>query len=370
LPTTSVMMRSSRTGPTTLPMQRDYPRSPLHSLRCKPGVALGVAGLIEVGNQPGERAHGTKVGESVGVAHRPEDAGCQGGADAGAERMIPPGSASAYRRPDDAIDFDDLADVIASEIRMVRRAEKLDQTVDAVKAGGAPLDQLGTSPHGPLERISRAEGVDLGQHLRVQQRQACQHSRVEPVVLGVLGVVVAQVRLLRRHHHDLCASAVQPRRQRNPSITGRFHHHGHLGSGGTVAHWNRATLSDATGAYLWSGRAFRGAPAGDIDTHANRGPQHNLGLEFPKRGAHAVSRIPMRTLKAEGSRSRHAPVKVPAEPEGPVSIRTTCEGPVCTERPGSTHARRLGLAMSQKFLYSEGPTVYGCLRGLRSKAGH
>ena len=58
--------------------------------------------------------------------------------------------------------------------------------------------------------------------------QPGQHPRIEPVGLGVLGVVVAQVRgLLGRDHDHGCAAAAEPGRQRHPGVTSRLHHHGH-----------------------------------------------------------------------------------------------------------------------------------------------
>ena len=91
--------------------------------------------------------------------------------------------------------------------------------------------QLGAT----LERIRRAEPFFQVQAFRMQHRQPGQQLRIEPVGLGVLGIVIAQVgRPFRRHQNDPCPFATEPRRQRHPRVTSWFHHHQHLRGIGAV----------------------------------------------------------------------------------------------------------------------------------------
>ena len=55
----------------------------------------------------------------------------------------------------------------------------------------------------------------------MQQRQPGQQFGIDPVVLGVLGVVLAQVRGLGgRDHHHPCAATAKPLRDHDPCVTG------------------------------------------------------------------------------------------------------------------------------------------------------
>ena len=80
------------------------------------------------------------------------------------------------------------------------RAQKLDQRIETLHRLGAAPPERGAVPDRPLERLPRAQVVDRPQTLWVQQRQAGQHPAVEPVGLGVLVVVVPQVRRLLGGH--------------------------------------------------------------------------------------------------------------------------------------------------------------------------
>jgi hypothetical protein len=60
----------------------------------------------------------------------------------------------------------------------------------------------------------------------MQQRQTGEQAGVDPVRLGVLGVVGAQVcRALGWDEHDPRASTTETRRQRDPGVARRFHDH-------------------------------------------------------------------------------------------------------------------------------------------------
>jgi hypothetical protein len=69
----------------------------------------------------------------------------------------------------------------------------------------------------------------------MQQRQPGQQGGVQPVGLGVLVVVGAQVgRAFRRHQNHAGATAAEPGRQWNPGVAGGFHDHHHLGQVGAL----------------------------------------------------------------------------------------------------------------------------------------
>jgi hypothetical protein len=92
------------------------------------------------------------------------------------------------------------------------------------------MHQAGSELHGPLERITGPVGGLWVEAIRVQQRQPSQQLRVQPVGLGVLGVIGAEVRRLLGGHQDHGRAAPsEPCGQRHPSVTGRLHHHQHLG---------------------------------------------------------------------------------------------------------------------------------------------
>ena len=57
----------------------------------------------------------------------------------------------------------------------------------------AALDQAPAPPHCPFEGTGRVQAVEGLEVLGVQKGEPGQHAAVEPVGLGVLGVVVPQV---------------------------------------------------------------------------------------------------------------------------------------------------------------------------------
>jgi hypothetical protein len=71
-------------------------------------------------------------------------------------------------------------------------AQDFRQGVKALHAGRAPMHQAGSELHGPLERITGPVGGLWVEAIRVQQRQPSQQLRVQPVGLGVLGVLGAE----------------------------------------------------------------------------------------------------------------------------------------------------------------------------------
>jgi hypothetical protein len=91
------------------------------------------------------------------------------------------------------------------------------------------MHQPGSELHGPLERITGPVGGLWVEAIWVQQRQPSQQLGVQPVGLGVLGVIGAQVRRLLGGDQDhRRAPAPEPCGQRHPGVAGRFHHHQHL----------------------------------------------------------------------------------------------------------------------------------------------
>lgn len=119
--------------------------------------------------------------------------------------------------------------VIRAEHRIPGRSQQLDQRVEAGVDRGAALDHRGTLLDQPPQRISRAlPGVGT-QSFGVQQRQPGQQLRVDPVVFGVLGVVLAQVSRLRgRHHHNRRAAPAKPLGNHDPDISGGLEYHRQL----------------------------------------------------------------------------------------------------------------------------------------------
>ena len=108
-------------------------------------------------------------------------------------------------------------------------SEDLQQRVETSQAGGAALDQRGVQLGGPAKRVAGTQAALGVKPLGVQHRQPGQQDRVQPVALGVLGVVGAQVRGAFRGDQDhVGALPAEPRRQRHPGVTGRFHHDGDL----------------------------------------------------------------------------------------------------------------------------------------------
>jgi hypothetical protein len=70
-------------------------------------------------------------------------------------------------------------------------AQDFQQGVKALHAGRAPMHQAGSDLHGPLERITGPVGGLWVEAIWVQQRQPSQQLGVQPVGLGVLGVIGA-----------------------------------------------------------------------------------------------------------------------------------------------------------------------------------
>jgi hypothetical protein len=119
---------------------------------------------------------------------------------------------------------------VRSQGRHPVRAQDLQQGVKALHAGRAPMHQPRSELHGPLEWITGPVGGLWVEAIWVQQRQASQQLGVQPVGLGVLGVVGGQVRRLLGGHQDhRRAAPSQPGGQRHPGVAGWFHHHQHLG---------------------------------------------------------------------------------------------------------------------------------------------
>ena len=88
---------------------------------------------------------------------------------------------------------------------------------------GPPLDHRGALLDQPPQRIGRSLTGVLAQPFRVQQRQPGQQLGVDAVVLGVLGVVLTQVRRLgRRDHHHPRPAAAEPLRHHDPGVPGRL----------------------------------------------------------------------------------------------------------------------------------------------------
>jgi hypothetical protein len=109
------------------------------------------------------------------------------------------------------------------------RTQDFQQRVQTLHAGRAPTHQPRADLHRPLERITRPIRRLGVQAIWVQQRQTSQQLRIQPVGLGVLGVIGAQIcRLFGGHQHHGRPVAPEPRGQRHPSVTGGFHHHQHL----------------------------------------------------------------------------------------------------------------------------------------------
>jgi hypothetical protein len=168
---------------------------------------------------------------------------------------------------------------VRSQRRDPVRAEDLQQGVQALHAGRAAAYQAGSDLHGPLERIARPVGQFRVEAIRVQQRQASQQFRIQPVGLGVLGVIGAQIRrLLGGHQHHGCSAASEPRGQRHPGVAGRFHHHQHLlgvaGQPGPEglelrgAGVEPVTGPDDPARLVRASRPMR-SPARDVDPHTN-----------------------------------------------------------------------------------------------------
>lgn len=108
---------------------------------------------------------------------------------------------------------------------MPLRPEDFQEGVEAGQAGGAALDQGGVQLGRPAQRITGSDAPLGVQALWVQHREPGEQNRVEPVALGVLGVVGAQFsRPLRRHQHNVGAVLAEPRRERHPRVAGRLQH--------------------------------------------------------------------------------------------------------------------------------------------------
>ena len=120
--------------------------------------------------------------------------------------------------------------VVGAELLIPARSQQLEQGIDPGEHRGPPLHHRRTLLDHAAQRVRRTVTAVLAQALGMQQRKPSQQRRVQPVVLGVLGVVGTQVRRLsRRHQHDLDPAPFEPRRNRRPRIPGRLHHHRQLG---------------------------------------------------------------------------------------------------------------------------------------------
>ena len=116
---------------------------------------------------------------------------------------------------------------VTAEGRMPGRSQQLEIAIQPGQDDVAALDQAGAQPGRAAQRIGWAQALGSVQALGVQQRQPGQDPGIEPVGLGVLGVVVAQVGgLLGRNHDYRGAAAAEPGGQRHPRVAGGLHHHG------------------------------------------------------------------------------------------------------------------------------------------------
>ena len=111
------------------------------------------------------------------------------------------------------------------------RTEQLQQRVEPRQRLRAPLHRAPAQPRRAPQRVARPEAVLVVQAIGMQQREPRQQARVEPVALGVLVVVVTQVRgALRRHEHDACSASPEPAGERHPGVACWLKDHDHLGT--------------------------------------------------------------------------------------------------------------------------------------------
>jgi hypothetical protein len=161
------------------------------------------------------------------------------------------------------------------------RAEKLELRVQTLEYRGPAFDHRRSDLHRAAQGLCRPVSAMFVQPVRVKQRQPCEQPRIQPVVLGVFGVVGTQVRRLGgRHHHDPRTAATEPGRDRHPGVAGGLEDDGELVPTGHPQRRPQIFQLGRTGEELPSRpherpisprqRALMGRPAGQID------PQHVL----------------------------------------------------------------------------------------------
>jgi hypothetical protein len=187
------------------------------------GDVLGQLGEVDRAGRPEPQRLGGRGEQLVGLVLPPHAAA------AADQQPGQPGPAEPLQRMRIGVALEDgecgLAGLRADGGRP-RRAEQLQQRLEPLHSGGAAGDQVGPVTDRTAQRLGRTQARRGGQAVGVQQRQPGQQLAVQPVGLGVLVVVAAQVgRLLRRHHPHRGAASPQPGRQRHPRVTGRLHHH-------------------------------------------------------------------------------------------------------------------------------------------------
>jgi len=224
------------------------------------GVGLGVEvrdAFVEVldllGQEPGLLGLGGDVGGELGEVHPrntigpgPECEGLSGGEDQRPGVVLAPeptGVAnqkpgqSGLPEPDHCVGVGVAGQhhqrgfaVVRPEHRVPGWAEELYQRVEPGVDRSAALDHRGALLGQPAQRVGRPGAGELAEPLGVQQRELGEDLGVEPVVLGVLGVVGPQVRRLgRRHHHHPCTPGPEPVREHDPGVPGGFEDHRQLG---------------------------------------------------------------------------------------------------------------------------------------------
>lgn len=120
--------------------------------------------------------------------------------------------------------------VVRPEHRIPSRSQQFSKGVEAGVNRGAALDHRGALLSQPPQRVGRALSGVGAQTFGVQERQPGQKLRIDPVILGVLGVVLTQIRRLGgRHHHHRRPAAPEPFGDHDPGVAGGLEHHGQLG---------------------------------------------------------------------------------------------------------------------------------------------
>jgi hypothetical protein len=119
--------------------------------------------------------------------------------------------------------------IVRPQYRIPSGAEEFDERVEPRVDRDPTLDHRGALLDQTTQRVRRPLAGVLPQPFGMQQRQPGQQFGVDPVVLGVLGVVLAQVRGLGgRDHHHPCAATAEPLRDHDPCVPGWLDDHGQL----------------------------------------------------------------------------------------------------------------------------------------------
>ncbi|SHX24116.1 Uncharacterised protein [Mycobacteroides abscessus subsp. abscessus] len=115
--------------------------------------------------------------------------------------------------------------VIRTEHRIPSRPEELDECIESGVDGDPAFDHGGALLDQAPQRVCRSLAGILTQAFGMKKWQPGQQLGVDPIVLGVLGVVLAKIRRLGGgNHHHAGPAAAEPLRHNDPRVARRLDH--------------------------------------------------------------------------------------------------------------------------------------------------